>query len=1065
MKKTINVLFAFTFALSCFFTSCANLEDSFTSENGDNGGNPTYSISGTVTGLGFEGQEPRDNSRTAMSNLSDIEEENIKYTVKAQKGDLVVTKEGSPFTLALPSAGEWTVSATGVDRTNQSTVLSTDSKVIFISPVSPTGYVNLEARPVITDDGSGKINLSFGTLPLKVSRVSVVCNDDNWQDLIDSSKLTVNLSGIKTADDAKIKSGSYSVDINFYDSNGVLCYNCTQTINVFNGFTTNTWIKHGSESYLEYKTAGSQKPGSAADFELTDALLDQYVLRTIYVDTSFTGTSTGTWLAPYKTLDDARDFVSSKLSELGEITLMLRGTEKTVEGTTVYELNSYSENSALFTVGTGNTLTVKSWDITKPVTITNKEGNRGFFNSYGTLKLENIILDGTSIKNGDGSRFESGAIASSSTVELTNVTIRNFIVKPETAESTMGSGAALRITDGTVTLNRVKVFDCLAVKGTNMATGCGGAMSITGGTITLSNSSIHNCGATYGGAINLYGSSTLTLENVTISDCTANIASGGGGGAINVSGGSLKIKGKTVIENNRRSDNTLNNIELAPGININISGTGAESRIGITKDFDVVGENTIQFASDTTANISEKYFSDAGYTIANTSGKGCIARTTGVLGAGYYEDVKFAADETEFFVGEGTSTITFSAKVGAGTDPVAIDNWNATVTYAGIDITNRVEEETATEDKKSYKIVLPSTFPEGNYYIAVKGDYNGVTYSGNHIIKIITPTPVATYAELSAAIADAHIKAINLTADIVCENTIEISRKLTIFSTGNKSISCSTDYVFNANSGADLILKDITFGSGKAAVNVNSGASVTLDSGTIVSPNGDLVPIKSAGTLYIKEGAKIKDNTNAPSTKIGGAIYLTGGNCYMTGGEISNNKAYENSDSCSGGAIRIESATCYISGGKIYGNSSWRGCAIYMNPATLYISGNAEIYENSGVSDGAIYVKSGAKLYMSGGLIRNNTTGYRGGGVYVYSGQIYFTGGSIVDNIDQDNEISNDVYFSTYNVSGDKFDATGASNDAVIGYLYIKANPPFSFIPGTVNIQHFTSDNSNYQYP
>lgn len=100
---------------------------------------------------------------------------------------------------------------------------------------------------------------------------------------------------------------------------------------------------------------------------------------------------------------------------------------------------------------------------------------------------------------------------------------------------------------------------------------------------------------------------------------------------------------------------------------------------------------------------------------------------------------------------------------------------------------------------------------------------------------------------------------------------------------------------------------------------------------------------------------------------------------------------------------------------------------------------------------------------MSGGSIHNNSIGSIGGGVCV-EGEFYFTGGSIIDNTDKRSADSNDVHIVS-NEYGAKFDATGAAGDAVIEYLHIAGTSTFDFVPGTVTIQHFTSDNSNYQYP
>lgn len=737
-------LFLSTLIFTILFVSCTNgiLESS-------DGTDDSYSVRCSIS----QNLDESNMARTAFPSSTGVTfSYKVYYNCGTEAYNLDVQDyDGSDFSIKVPHKGLWELRVYGAE--NEIPVSSTEyilksEKIYYlnVSDENPSPFQKIIVKPVMTSGvttGSISIQVEWND-DTGITDAECICPElSTLQDFsFTQSGTTARLIAFN------VPSASYTVDFNFYQEEGdvkILKYNATETINVYDGFTTDTWVKHGDDEHLNDSDAH-------VTFEVTKELTKKFINKTVYVDPSFDGNATGTWLAPYKSLDEARAFISSKLSDLGEITLILKGSPNTSGGETIYELDSsFNKDGLLFAVSAGEKLTVKSWDASKPVTITNKSGNRGFFNSRGTLKLENIILDGTSTVNEDGSRFESGAITSISAVELTNVTIRNFTVMPENERSNMGSGAALRITGGTATLNGLTVSDCKAVKGVNMATGCGGAMSITDGTITLSNSSIDSCAATYGGAINLYGFSTLTLENVTISGCTANLD--GGGGAINVNSGTLKIKGNTIIKNNRLSDNTLNNIELATGIFINISETGAESRIGITKVF-ADGDSKVQFASDTTADISTKYFSDAEYLIVNSSGAGYIAKkSSGDLGTGIYEDVKFAADKTGFFAGEGASNITFSATV--GTVPVALENWNATVTYAGMDITSRVTK-TVASDKKSYKIVLPSDFPEGKYYITVRGDYNGLSYSGNEIISISAPRFI--YLSLS----DENIASVNM---------------------------------------------------------------------------------------------------------------------------------------------------------------------------------------------------------------------------------------------------------------------------------------------------------------
>jgi len=672
MKKIITVFVALTFTLSCFFTSCTNLADSFTPAESENA---SYSISGTITGLGFDGQKSESNSRTAFPDLSDAG--TVNYTITAVKtgaSPVTATSASGTFTLKIPSAGTWTVKAEGFNTENKK-ILSTIEYTVDISNSSPSAAVNLEAKPIVTEGGAGTISLSFVNLPIAVQGVKVVCSDASWSNAASRGFLGASTFGINTVPNQTLKSGSYTVEIQFYkDVAGQdLCYSCTQVINVYDGLTTNTWVKHGNEPYLEYKTGGSQTPGSAADFKLTDALLKQFELSSFYVDTAANESGTGvlgSWLNPYKSFDAAYSAVYAKLDSIKDATIFVKG--KAEDNYKVPVSNRIVQCKA------ATSLTIKSWDIEHPAVLTRAESltSDTFVTNTSTLKLQNLVLDGTNNINGKGC-IHTNMSSGSANLELTGVTIRNFFANGNYGYD---NGGGIYITNGSVTLN-----------------------------------------------------------NVTIENCSAQTS----GGAIYHSAGTLTITGKTIIKDNHIAsvnaethaleNKSLNNLCCYSGT-VSISNTGTGSRIGVTKAFANPSANTVQFATDTTTALADKYFSDEGYLIANVSDKANIARSSGTLTGGVYQDVKFEADCEELFKGEDYA-IEFTAKLGGSI--IELQNWSANISYAGTDITNILGVScTLNEETKTYKITLPSTFPAGNYYIVVSGTYNGLTYSGTNVVSI-----------------------------------------------------------------------------------------------------------------------------------------------------------------------------------------------------------------------------------------------------------------------------------------------------------------------------------------
>ena len=92
-----------------------------------------------------------------------------------------------------------------------------------------------------------------------------------------------------------------------------------------------------------------------------------------------------------------------------------------------------------------------------------------------------------------------------------------------------------------------------------------------------------------------------------------------------------------------------------------------------------------------------------------------------------------------------------------------------------------------------------------------------------------------------------------------------------------------------------------------------------------------------------------------------------------------------------------------IDGAEIYGNTSIMGGAVYVSDGETFIN-SGEIYNNSATYGGAIYLSNSAKLTINGGNIGRNNTGssddYRnkalyGGGIYVDGGEVIINGGNI----------------------------------------------------------------------
>lgn len=182
---------------------------------------------------------------------------------------------------------------------------------------------------------------------------------------------------------------------------------------------------------------------------------------------------------------------------------------------------------------------------------------------------------------------------------------------------------------------------------------------------------------------------------------------------------------------------------------------------------------------------------------------------------------------------------------------------------------------------------------------------------------------------------------------------------------------------------------------------IESQVTLILESGVTLKGRSDndvaLVVVNSRGTLIMKAGAKITDNTNTYSSPGGGVAINENGLFRMEGGEIANNKA-PNSD---GGGIYVANDGSFIILGGIISNNtaSYGGGVSTSGKATIQggeISGNTVTMQGGGVY-------STGTLTMTGGEILGNSASYLGGGLFC-SSEFIKTGGTIYGNTGDSNE-------------------------------------------------------------
>lgn len=112
-----------------------------------------------------------------------------------------------------------------------------------------------------------------------------------------SNKITVSKTGIT--------SGSHTVDFTFYSTDSEVLYQFTESLNVFDNMTTNTWLRNGetgSSPYLVEETAGGV---TTVKCRITNAMVQAFRMTTFYVKMNGNTEGTGTYFNPLQSIQGA----------------------------------------------------------------------------------------------------------------------------------------------------------------------------------------------------------------------------------------------------------------------------------------------------------------------------------------------------------------------------------------------------------------------------------------------------------------------------------------------------------------------------------------------------------------------------------------------------------------------------------------------------------------------------------------------------------------------------------------------------------------------------------------
>lgn len=533
-------------------------------------------------------------------------------------------------------------------------------------------------------------------------------------------------------------------------------------------------------------------------------------------------------------------------------------------------------------------------------------------------------------------------------------------------------GGAIYCADGKLTTDNVVIKDCKAKHGGGIYAKANFASPLP---ITLTDTEIKNCTVTdTGGGIYIGSGSEVTLINAVLSGNTASSEGGGvyvkgtftakdtkiggdtdaegnsaaNGGGIFVSGVSTTTMTLTncTVKNNTAKGKGLNTITEGGGIRIpNTNNTNCSITDGSVQN------NKIQGTAGHTAKGAGIYIGENARLILD----GCMVNGNTING------LQGTSAQGSGVHISGNRTDTDARLVMKGRAKIDVNNDVYLYNKTKITITETLSENHAARITPSHygvEQVLDGSAVSTEYtkFKVTPKEYNGITVhweidSTGTLKRVSGSANAGDFNQLKNAVQNAPTGipfTITVTSDINDLQTVEITNEENITIT----------------SGSTQTLKCISYSNGYKHFHVKAGGKLTLAGkiklqGENFGNNG--LNHRGQYALYVEEGgtAEIKDNveiTGFGNGSITKATVYTAGTITMSGGKIHGNTA-----GYGGGVYVDHRGKFYMTGGEISGNKSWNeGKAVYIDGNGQFYWKDGEIKSNLGAGE-VIYT-----LYSSG---------------------------------------------------------------------------------------------------
>nr|WP_318659218.1 DUF1566 domain-containing protein [uncultured Treponema sp.] len=1039
MKLKIKLLAICVLIFAVF--SCTDFSMS-TPKNGadDIYGTGKVRLCGTITMPDFTGAVPSVAAQVNEKSFSNSEEKSAAFTpidyngteyqyfAEAKKRGTNETNSDASFEGTYPNKtftlvldyGYWDITA-GIKKDDQ--IIFADTQPVELKSGEPTQYsASFTIKPQITESGTGEIALEMNTgtnLDIDCATVSLLYGDNDamreaWNDAgmpVVETYLT-NSNNKFTLNAPSIKSGSYTVQIRFYDFTGggsgpnnintdyfngylIPVYSTIQTINVYDNLTTNYWVKSVGQSIAEIEPINDD-----GTFTLNQNIINNYSLTDIYVAQNGQDSNSGSVYKPFGTLAKAVTYINERgdgnkdysITVDGEIECyttinLARAKSLKIKGKTSNQQDKLNgnQNGSVVTITTDVPVTFENISITG-----GSATNGGGINiTRGTVKLGNgLRITGNSVASsgkGGGVYVASGAkLYMYGEALIGNSTTDNTTPESNSACSanySFGNGGGIynegetyigyTTEDDNATLKSCGIEENYGIRN-NWTNGNGSAIYNTGKLCISSGTFTHNKAGSYGGAFYVTGNNA-TIE-ITGGKISSNKADSGG--ALYFDGksgdGAAVISNGLIQENEATSYGGALFVEF--GRKIKFTG-GTISKNKVTGTNGAGGGVFIMCSPGDT--VTKGTFEMAGGKLeANTasSEEGGAVYNRGDFIISGTASIPYGADNT---TGAGKNDVyLYSHEDDAGDRTITVDTFasNAPATVATI---------TLAEWKRGRKILTSSSAisdtVKSKFALSLNdSDWTKKTASDNKSVIITSPVYVVGAQDSGSTRPDTSWGWGNTSANGA-------------IGTKSKPFSTIEDAINLLNGDSTLEQKVVIAGTVKG--NQTTGSTVNASSITIEgynanatlngNTNGSTLTIGAAKTFVIQQLQITGGKASA-----GGGIYLSAGSV-----ELADNAIVKgNTATSSGGGVYVSNGTTLtISSGSVQGNSAPNGGGVYVDYAnnnsygTLTMTSgtigvNGELNSASG-SGAAVYNKG--KFNISGSAVVNS-----GNDIYLPEGKL-----------------------------------------------------------------------------